>query len=404
MLQHRSGHGQFRGFLDLEDAFFLDRNQTSADLAKLQIRPHASGDIFAGWVGFFGYEWLCQHHGYTCRAARDIANIPDGLFARPQTVFYIEGDDLLLQSALPGRAVYWAKIISESQPPPRPAANDEAATNPQTNCDFATYAGLFDAAKEAIRDGETYQIKLSIRHTAKAPDAAAAFERLMRSNPSPEAFYLHWDNFALISCSPETVIDLRGDQLATRPIGGTFPRVAECPDPSPEALRLAFEQNSKETSEHNMLIDLERNDLNRVCLPGSVQITHLRQVETYAHVHHLVTEIAGRIPPDASRADILRALLPGGSITGCPKRRTVELIDGWEPSFRGPYTGSFGTLEDNGDMHLNLIIRTLMIHGNRAYVQAGGGIVVDSDPAYEYRENLLKGQALIELLSEKQGF
>jgi para-aminobenzoate synthetase component 1 len=404
MLRWERDCGVFRGFLDFDSFHLLDRCKISHDLKVLGLQQLATQSIasskaFSGWVGFFGYEWLCALRGIECRAPQDIEGIPDGILARPGITFTIHDDTVRIYGDNPDKVRFWQKRLCKpySPPVPNPIPGGEMSDT-SLNCDFATYEQIFAKAKEALRDGETYQIKLSIRHQAPAPDPAEAFAKLMQSNPAPEAFFLCWNEFALISCSPETVIDLRNNTLATRPIGGTFPRDTAKPSVAAETLRDAFAADSKESAEHNMLIDLERNDLNTVCQSGSVHITHLREVESYAHVHHLVTRIAGELNPNVSRADILKALLPGGSITGCPKHRTIELIDLWEPSFRGPYTGSFGTLEDNGNIHLNLIIRTLMIKGESAFVQAGGGIVIESNPAYEYRENLLKGQALLELL------
>lgn len=406
MLRWEREAGYFQGFVDFDRWHLLDSREVDNDLMALGLNRTAANthsaeaNLFSGWVGFFGYEWLCALRGNTCHAPRDIESIPDGLFGRPNITFKICGDQVELCGKDPQKVAEWAQRLSKAPQTPMAATNPSASQQqPSVNCDMATYERMFLQAKEALRDGETYQIKLSIRHSAPAPDPVIAFARLMQSNPAPEAFFLRWDDFALVSCSPETVIDLRGNTLATRPIGGTFPRDADSGTGNTEHLRNAFAADAKESAEHNMLIDLERNDLNSVCRSGSVHITHLREVESYAHVHHLVTRIAGELNPQATQADILRALLPGGSITGCPKHRTIELIDQWEPSFRGPYTGSFGTIEDNGNMHLNLIIRTLLIQNQRAYVQAGGGIVIQSNPAYEYRENLLKGQALLDLLA-----
>jgi len=404
MLRWQRDAGSFEGFVDFETWRQLDRQQTEADLQSLGLHripamPKDSRDeTFTGWVGFFGYEWLCALQGIECQAPRDIEGIPDGIFARPKIRWIIRGDRVDLYGQDPQRVADWAERLAAPKAAETEFVAPPRGSTPAVNCDLAAYERMFEQAQEALRRGETYQIKLSIRHRTAAPDPASAFAKLMQRNPAPEAFYLRWDDFALVSCSPETVIDLRGTTLATRPIGGTFPREADGQSIDPAQLRSAFAANGKESSEHNMLIDLERNDLNRVCRSGSVQITHLREVESYAHVHHLVTRITGEIHPTARQSDILRALLPGGSITGCPKYRTIKLIDQWEPSFRGPYTGSFGTIADDGDMHFNLIIRTLLLKGQDGYVQAGGGIVIQSNAAYEYRENLLKGQALLDLL------
>ena len=192
------------------------------------------------------------------------------------------------------------------------------------------------------------------------------------------------------------VINRKGKHISTRPIGGTYERNKNESDSS--AIE-RFLQDPKEVAEHNMLVDLERNDLSSVCVPGSVQLTRFREVETYAHLHHLVSTIEGTLKEGAGLNEILTAMLPGGSITGCPKISTMEWIDQLEPCFRGPYTGSFGIISDQGDLSLNLIIRSMLILDEFCYTQAGGGIVINSTPEYEYNENNLKAQALLDLLS-----
>ena len=192
------------------------------------------------------------------------------------------------------------------------------------------------------------------------------------------------------------MINRKGNYISTRPIGGTYERNENKNDSS---VIKRFLQDPKEVAEHNMLVDLERNDLSTVCIPGSVQLTRFREVETYSHLHHLVSTIEGTLQENAGVNEILTAMLPGGSITGCPKIRTMEWIDRLEPCFRGPYTGSFGIISDEGDLSLNLIIRSMLILDEYCYTQAGGGIVVDSTPQYEYNENKVKAQALLDLLS-----
>ena len=216
------------------------------------------------------------------------------------------------------------------------------------------------------------------------------------ANPAPEAFVLQTEEFSLVSCSPEIVIEKKGPHIKTRPIGGTYERNQSENDRS---VIERFLNDHKEVAEHNMLVDLERNDLSSVCQTGSVQLTRFREVETYAHLHHLVSTIEGTLNDGINLSEILSAMLPGGSITGCPKIRTMEWIDRLEPCFRGPYTGSFGMLSDQGDISLNLIIRSMLILGDNCYTQTGGGIVIDSTPEYEYKENYLKARALLDLLS-----
>ena len=260
--------------------------------------------------------------------------------------------------------------------------------NLKPNLSTEEYEKIFRSAKENILDGNTYQIKISIRYSgAGTIPPIISFGNLLETNPAPEAFVLKWDDFSLVSCSPETILKKTGNRLVTRPIGGTTPR-----DASWAADRLKFDP--KENAEHNMLIDLERNDLSRVCEPGSVHIEKLREVETYAHLHHLVSTISG-VREGITTSKIVASMLPGGTITGCPKHRTMELIDELEPKQRTVY-GSFGVVHDNGDLNFNLIIRHLS-DGWACHVQAGGGIVVDSEPGYEYKENQIKAQALLDL-------
>ena len=381
-------------FCDFGEPVILDPDDAVTGLARLlEGAAPATPLSFSGWVGFFGYEFLASHMGLRLTAPRDI-ELPGGLFARPQTIARLHGDRLQVESLIPGRVEAFALPGNrDSMGVPEP----QTPRHPEIRCnlDVTAYERIFAKAREEILRGNTYQIKISLRYeTDSAPDPVSSFVRLWKSNPAPESFLLRWDAFALVSCSPESVITRRGDLIRTRPIGGTWPRAST---DTQETLQ-RFAHDPKETAEHNMIVDLERNDLSRVCRSGSVRIEALRALETYEHLHHLVTSIAGELRTGVGSAEILAAMLPGGSITGCPKYRTMELIDQMEPVFRGPYTGSFGRLHDNGDLDLNLIIRTMVCAGGRAYVQAGGGIVIDSTPAYEYRENRMKAEALLQLL------
>lgn len=325
-------------------------------------------------VGYFGYDLLAAEMGVRTAARRDLS-VPDGFFFSPADVFSTCDPAAF---SVPG-AVRQGGIV------PRFRCNQR----------FGPYHDAFKQALEAIRAGNTYQIKLSIRFEASWHlPPLEAFRILLAANPAPQAFLLVHPDFSMISCSPELVIDRRGRHLASEPIGGTLVRRR---GDTPESVMRAFEDNEKEKAEHNMLVDLERNDLSRVCRPGTVTVERFRSLATYRHVHHLVSRISGQLRDGVGNADIVRAMLPGGTITGCPKHRTMQLIDELEPVFRGPYTGSFGVIEANGNCRMNLIIRTLLVLGEQAFVQAGGGIVIDSTPRYEYRENCLKARSLLDL-------
>lgn len=385
------GGGGYVAYLDFIETLTLDSTHSSEQIGKLAEAVSPSGLSFSGWVGFFGYEFLANHAGIHLRAHRDIS-VPEGFFGRPQTILRLRESLLSIESTLPDREEELAASLVDPVAP-KPLANSVEII---CNLSFEDYEKVFATAREAILDGETYQIKISQRHEARISiDPIDAFRRLHAANPSPEAFLVRQPDFAIVSCSPETVIDKTGDEIVTRPIGGTHERRSGIGDS--EAIA-RFLGDPKEVAEHNMLVDLERNDLSAVCESGSVRIARFREVETYAHLFHLVSTIEGRLRSDCDLAGILRSMLPGGTITGCPKIRTIEIIDSLEPCFRGPYTGSFGTIGDDGSIRLNLIIRALLILEDRCFAQAGGGIVVNSSPEYEYNENGVKARALLDLL------
>ncbi|MFP6855196.1 MAG: anthranilate synthase component I family protein [Opitutales bacterium] len=393
-IRRNSGDSGYLAFLDFEEILELDADQPEASLKELLAPRSSNGLSFSGWTGFFSYEFLSALSGLRCQAKRDLKT-PGGWFARPHSILHINHDGIEVESTSSSRKNELNEMLT-SVPPLPDATEMNDFLEPICNLDFEAYRQVFLQAREEILDGNVYQIKISQRYETEASvDPLLAFRKLEAANPSPESFLLQTDDFSIVSCSPETVLQKKGDQLITRPIGGTCERLAE--EAMDEAVD-AFLRNVKELREHNMLVDLERNDLSTVCLPGSVKIARFREVETYAHLHHLVSTIEGRLRPDVSIRDVLGATLPGGTITGCPKFRAMELIDEYEPCFRGLYTGSFGTIEDNGDLRFNLIIRAIVMLGNRCYTQAGGGIVVDSTPEYERNENQIKARALLDVL------
>lgn len=380
-------------YLDFQEWIEAQTPKDTSAIFDALCTPRAELPLsFSGWIGFFGYEFLAQHLGLELHAWSDYS-APCALLGRPNTLIHIGEYEAEVESVEPKRI---DALVRESQLPELSPKIVNGLTEPVCNLDFAHYRDLFFAAREEILKGNTYQIKLSQRYRAEGDlDPLQTVLRLYQCNPSPEAFLLRKGDFALMSCSPETMIERRGNRIATRPIGGTWERRSGT---SVEVQCAAFETNAKEVSEHNMLVDLERNDLSRICQAGTVQVARFRELEPYAHVLHWVSTIEGQLREGVDLPEIFRALLPGGSITGCPKWRTMEIIDRLEPNFRGAYTGSFGTIADTGDLHFNLIIRTLIATQGQVFAQAGGGIVVDSTPEYEYRENQLKAQALLDVL------
>ena len=394
VIRENRPHG-FVAYLDFENEFSTSPNEYEVLWSNLNSTASPSSLSFSGWIGFFGYEFLGQHLGLKMHANQDI-EVPDAWFGRPSTLIHFEKSKTWIESKNDAREQEILCLLTNQKNIREPSKHGRTSPPPKCNLSFNEYEKIFHRAKEAILDGETYQIKISQRFEADIQvNPLSAFSELYTTNPAPEAFLLQTPDFSIVSSSPEVVIDKKESTLSTSPIGGTYKRENNKCDSS---VIERFLSDPKEVAEHNMLVDLERNDLSTICRPGSVEIKNFRKVESYSHLHHLVSTISGEIKDQVSTRDIIKAMLPGGSITGCPKVRTMEWIDQLEPCFRGPYTGSFGLISDNGNLHLNLIIRSLLILENKCYTQAGGGIVVNSTPRYEFQENKIKAQALLDLM------
>lgn len=252
------------------------------------------------------------------------------------------------------------------------------------------------AAKEHISAGDIYQANLS-REWAVTLDADASasdiYASLCRSNPGPFAGIARWQDIEVMSSSPERLLRLRDGTASTRPIAGTRPRSDD--DWIDNSLSAELLAHPKEVAEHVMLIDLERNDLGRVCVAGSVEVDEMMVLESYAHVHHIVSNVSGRLRPEVTPGQAIAAVFPGGTITGCPKVRCMEIISELENSARGAYTGAFGYLNRDGSLDLNILIRTMVKQGNQLTFRAGSGIVADSDPQAELLETRAKAEGLL---------
>jgi para-aminobenzoate synthetase component I len=386
-------------------------------------RPPGAPPFFGGAVGYLSYDLVRQFESLPNHAQNDL-HFPDLEFAfydlvaafdhtsgewhlmfcpplerflgEPREKLYREGCDRL--AALEAR-------LSTPRPHPEPAASlDAVAFQPQQSRD--SYMDRVRRCQDYIAAGDLYQANLSHRFSVTsrsfAEEAGLAMElqayaRLRRMNPSPFSGLMRIGQTSLISTSPERLVRLDGRSADTRPIAGTRRRGLD--DSDDRRLREELLGNEKERAEHLMLVDLERNDLGRVCEFGSVLVDELLSIEQYSHVSHLVSHISGRLRTDVTGFDLLRAVFPGGTITGVPKIRCMEIIDELEPVRRGPYTGSMGYLSWSGDLDFNIIIRTLVLHEGQGYLQVGAGIVADSDPAKEYEETMHKAQAFLSALS-----
>lgn len=257
--------------------------------------------------------------------------------------------------------------------------------------------------KQYIIDGDIFQANLSrpwwLTIDTGISDAAI-FRRLAETNPGSFAVLARLPQLSIISSSPERLVSVKADRVETRPIAGTRPR-ADLHDDD-QGLAAELMRHPKERAEHIMLIDLERNDLGRICVPGSIHVDELMTLETYRHVHHIVSNISGRLRADVSPSDVIRAVFPGGTITGCPKVRCMEILAEMERQPRGAYTGSVGYINRNGDMDLNILIRTLQRSGESVSFRAGGGIVADSVPLHELDETRAKAKGLLQVFDVEQ--
>jgi len=381
-------------------------------LYKLDYCP-APVPFVGGAVGYFSYD-LCHFVEHLPSTAIDDLKLPECYFAFYDVIFafdHLEGRAYLVATGFPEleerqrlkrarmrleEMKNWLypghSVIEVSQSPEQ---NEEITL--KSNFTPEEYIKAVNRVREYIAAGDVFQVNLSQRFEADLEiPPYELYKRLRMVNPAPFASYLNFPGVAIVSASPERFLKVRGDLVETRPIKGTRPRGR---DPV-EDQRLAQEltHSIKDRAENMMIVDLERNDLGRVCRYGTIKVTELAILETFPTVFHLTSTIVGRLHRGKSNIDLLKATFPGGSITGAPKVRAMEIIDEIEPTKRSVYTGSIGYLSFNEDMDINIVIRTFLIKEGKAYFQVGGGIIYDSDPKAEYMETLDKAKALIRAL------
>jgi anthranilate synthase component 1 len=293
------------------------------------------------------------------------------------------------------RAVAAIAEVRERLAAPVPRGNAERREPPEfeSNLGADGYAVAVERVKEYIRAGDAYQVVPSQRWSAELPcDAFSLYRGLRAVNPSPYMYFLDFEDFQIAGASPESLVTVAGRTAKQRPIAGTRPRAGTLDEDARRAEELLADE--KERAEHVMLVDLGRNDLGRVCEYGSVTVDELMTVETYSHVLHIVSEVSGTLRSGVSPMDALRASLPAGTLSGAPKIRAMQIIDELEPVKRGPYGGAVGYLSYSGDLDTCIYIRSALVKDGRVHLQAGGGIVADSDPQYEVRETEAKAGAV----------
>ncbi len=295
-------------------------------------------------------------------------------------------------------ALIWQELQDLFAKPATKNTNEFFVTSDiKSNLSRAQYGLAFDSVKKYIHDGDCYQVNLSQRFSADfVGDSWAAYRRLRTLNPAPFAAYLNLPAGAVLSSSPERFLSVTGNQVETKPIKGTMRRSVFAYED--KALAACLLENEKDRAENLMIVDLLRNDISKSCDAGSVVVPQLFALETYATVHHLVSTIAGRLQKGKHALDLLRGCFPGGSVTGAPKLRAMEIIEELEPHRRSVYCGSIIRIGFDGDMDSNICIRTLIQYADKIYFNAGGGIVWDSQVDAEYKECFAKAEAMLTLL------
>jgi anthranilate synthase component I len=383
--------------------------QVDEELARYRIAPLEGLPPFAGGaIGMFGYD--------LARSAEPTIGEPNPDETGMPELAVMVTDVLLAFDHLRHEVTVLANVVAEDDlerayqeaaaaiadvrerlrgPVPQSGRGRRDPPEYTSNMGPSGYAEAVERAKEYIRAGDIYQVVPSQRWSADCPvDAFSIYRGLRTINPSPYMYFLDFEDFEIAGASPETLVTVTGRTVRQRPIAGTRPRADSVERDLERARELLADP--KERAEHVMLVDLGRNDLGRVCEYGSVQVDELMAVETYSHVLHIVSQVSGRLREGVTPMDALRASLPVGTLSGAPKIRAMQIIDELEPEGRGPYGGGVGYLSYTGDLDACIYIRSALVKDGRIHIQAGGGIVADSEPGYEVRETEAKAGAVMD--------
>ena len=354
-------------YTNFSKKIILNNKNVTSFLNKKYKNKQKNTDLF---IGFFGYELLNNLINVKIPKQKN-TNFPKGIFYKPEKKINITN-----------------KLKYKSEKKFR-------FNKFKININKKSYVKIFDKFKKKIKSGETYQIKICTKYKTKSKiDPLDFFSRLSQTNLAPEAFMIRDKNYSIISCSPENLITKKGSIISTKPIAGTVKKTKTLN--KFKALNY-FKKNLKETKEHNMIVDMERNDLSRICKVGSVKLSKQKIVEEYKDLFHYVSLIKGKLKKNINNIDIIKAMMPGGSVIGCPKINTLNLLNNQERENRNIYTGSFGYIKFNGDMRFNIIIRSILNFKNISEISVASGVVVDSNANHEFNENFIKAKALIDL-------
>lgn len=364
--------------------------------------------FIGGFVGFVGYEWMVQQELSPQKTEKGVPDMWFGLYDRAVVVTESHLVKIVAATKINGISLGTVRNQFKEALSRAVGVVNKPASSARMSFDFPKeeYERGVRDVKKAIRSGDVYQVDIAQRIRASSVEPCLLYDRLTKLNPSPFSGILSADSFTIVSASPECLLRVwltrDGKRLvSTRPIAGTRPRAAGAQD---ARLERSLRRSPKEIAEHTMLVDLSRNDIGRVAVPGTVEVSELYTVERYSHVMHLVSEARGVISENTGIPELFRALFPGGSITGTPKIRSTEIIAEVEPVPRGAYTGSMGYISLDGTMNFNILIRSAFFPGNgqEVHLYAGAGIVQDSNPLREWEETRAKAAALIEAINGKK--
>ena len=366
-------------YTDFSKKIILTKNNVKSFLKSIEKKKYKKEtDLY---LGFFGYEILCSLIGINLKNKKKM-KFYKGIFYKPETIIKIRKDIKIISN------IKFQKFNKQF--------NKTQILSPfKINISYQKYKKIFDLFSKKIRQGETYQIKICTKYKNKSLiNPVNFFWKLMKVNASPESFMIKDKDYSIVSCSPETLIDKKNNTIITKPIAGTLKKN----NSTNKLIALKyFKNNEKETKEHNMIVDMERSDLSKICKPGSVKILKKKYVEEYKHLYHYVTSIGGKLNKNAKLIDIIKAMMPGGSVIGCPKIRTLELLNRQEKESRNIFTGSFGYIKFNQDMKFNIIIRSILNFKNQSEISAASGVILDSSSKKEFNENYIKAKSLLEL-------
>ena len=378
MIIYKFGNN-YKIFTDFSKKIILNNSNIKSFLSSFSNKKYKKEqDLF---IGFFGYEILCNLLNIRLKNQKK-TNFYKGIFYKPETVITIS-DKVKISSNIKQN-----KFNNKFNP-------TKILSPFKINTDFNKYKRIFNLFSKKIKQGETYQIKICTKYKNNSViNPVNFFWKLMKVNSSPESFMIRDKNYSIVSCSPETLIEKKGLKLKTKPIAGTLKKNSKLN--KSKALSF-FKNNNKETKEHNMIVDMERNDLSRICKPGTVRITRKKYVEEYKHLFHYVTTIEGNLRKKIKLINIIKSMMPGGSVIGCPKIRTLELLNSQEKEDRNIFTGSFGFIKFNEDLRFNIIIRSILNFQNKSEISAASGVVLESSPKKEFNENFIKAKSLLEL-------